>query len=137
MHQIEAHTAIAIGSERSFGLVLAAALTMVAAWPLLTGQDPRWTALALAAGFLVTARVNPPLLRPLNQLWFKFGLLLSRLTTPIVMGLLFFAVVVPTGIVMRLSRKDLLSLKFDPAAPTYWVKRDPVGPPPDSMLNQF
>jgi len=93
--------------------------------------------LALASGLLVTARVNSPLLRPLNQLWFKFGLLVSRLTTPIVMGLLFFAVVVPTGIVMPLSRKDLLSLTFDPAAPTYWVKRDPVGPRPNSMLNHF
>jgi hypothetical protein len=137
MHQIEAHTSICIGSERSFGLVLAAALTTVAAFPLLAGQDPRWTALALASGLLVTARLRPALLQPFNRLWFKFGLLLSRVTTPIVMGVLFFAVIVPTGLIMRFARKDLLSLKFNPAAPSYWIKRDPVGPQPDSMRNQF
>ena len=137
MHQIEAHTSVSIGSERSFGLVLAAALTTVAAWPLLAGHDPRWTALALASGLAVTTRVRPALLTPFNQLWFKFGLLLSRLTTPIVMAVLFFGVVVPTGLIMRLARKDLLCLKFDPAASSYWIRRDPVGPPPDSMRNQF
>jgi hypothetical protein len=137
MHQIEAHTAVCIGSERNFGLVLAAALTTLAAWPLLAGQDPRWTALALATGLLVTAHLRPALLRPFNRLWFNFGLLLSRVTTPIVMGVLFFAVIVPTGLVMRFARKDLLSLKFNPAAPSYWIKRDPVGPRPDSMRNQF
>jgi predicted membrane metal-binding protein len=137
MHQIEAHSSVSIGSDRSFGLVFAAVFTTVAAWPLLRGQDPRWTAFALACAFALIALRRPELLQPLNQAWFKIALALSRITTPIVMGLLFFAVVVPTGLIMRLCRKDLMSLNFNRDAPSYWVKRDPPGPSHASMRNQF
>jgi Saxitoxin biosynthesis operon protein SxtJ len=137
MHQIEAHSSVSVGSDRSFGFVFAAVFTTVAAWPLLRGQDPRWTAFGLACAFALIALRRPELLTPLNQGWFKFALGLSRITTPIVMGLLFFAVVVPTGLIMRLCRKDLMSLNFDRDTPSYWVKRDPPGPPRDSMRNQF
>jgi Saxitoxin biosynthesis operon protein SxtJ len=137
MHQINAHSSVSIGSERSFGFVFAAVFTAVAAWPLLRGQDPRWTAFGLACVLAVIALRRPALLKPLNHGWFKFALGLSRITTPIVMGLLFFAVVVPTGLIMRLCRKDLMCLHFDHDAPSCWVDRDPPGPPRDSMRNQF
>ncbi|MFZ0852399.1 MAG: SxtJ family membrane protein [Hyphomicrobiaceae bacterium] len=137
MHQTETQRAISMGSERSFGLVFTAVLTSVAAWPLLHGQAPRWPAFALACAFLALALLRPLLLKPLNRAWFKFGLLLSRITTPLVMGLVFCSVVVPTGLLMRLSRKDLLGLRFDRDASSYWLKRDTTGPPPDSMRNQF
>jgi hypothetical protein len=93
MHQINAHSSVTIGSERSFGFVFAAVFTAVAAWPLLGGQDPRWTAFGLACVFAVIALRHPAILKPLNHGWFKFALGLSRITTPIVMGFLFFAVV--------------------------------------------
>jgi len=137
MHQINAHGSVRIGSERSFGFVFATVFTAVAAFPLLRGQDPRWTALGLAGVFVVIALRRPALLQPFNHGWFKFALGLSRITTPIVMGLLFFAVVVPTGLIMRLCRKDLMCLHFNRDAPSYWVERDPPGPPRDSMRNQF
>ena len=105
--------------------------------PLRRGQDPRWTAFGLACTFVLIALRRPELLKPLNHGWFNFALGLSRITTPIVMGLLFFAVVVPTGLIMRLCRKDLLCLNFDRDAPSYWVKRDPPGPLRDTMRNQF
>ena len=137
MHQIEAHDSVNIGSERSFGIVFAAVFTFVSAWPLVRGQNPGLLAFAAACAFLIIALWRPGLLKPLNRAWFKFGLLLSRITTPLVMGVLYFVVVVPTGLVMRLRGKDLLALRFDSEAPTYWITRDPPGPEPDTMRNQF
>ena len=137
MHQTEAHDGVSIGSERSFGIVFAAVFTTVAAWPLLGGHHPRWLAFGLAWAFLAAALLRPGVLRPLNRCWFQFGLLLSRVTTPIVMGALFFGAIVPTGLVMRLRGKDLLALRFDPGAASYWVVRNPSGPASDTMRNQF
>ncbi len=90
--------------------------------------------LAVAFVFVVLALVRPAALSPLNKLWFQFGLLLGKIVTPVVMSLVFFLTVLPTGIIMRLLGKDLLNRKIDRSAPSYWVKReDPVG----SMRNQF
>ena len=83
---------------------------------------------------MALAVVRPAALTPLNKLWFQFGLLLGKIVAPIVMSLVFFLTVLPTGIIMRLLGKDLLNRKIDRSAPSYWVKReDPVG----SMRNQF
>ena len=90
--------------------------------------------MAVALIFIALALVRPAVLAPLNKLWFRFGLLLGKIVTPIVMSLVFFLTVLPTGIIMRLLGRDLLNRKMDRSAPTYWVKReDPVG----SMRNQF
>ena len=84
--------------------------------------------------FLALALVRPAVLTPLNKIWFRFGLLLGKIVTPIVMSLVFFLTVLPTGIIMRLLGKDLLNRKIDRSAPSYWVERkDPAG----SMRNQF
>ncbi len=128
---------IELGSDRSFGCVFVAVFVVIALWPLWGGLMPRWWALAVAAAFLVPAIAVPRLLRPLNRLWHRFGLGLARVVSPIVLGLLFYLVVTPIGLVMRLAGKDPLRLQRDPKADTYWIERNPPGPKPDSMKNQF
>jgi hypothetical protein len=91
----------------------------------------------VAALFLAAALLRPALLNPLNRLWLKFGLLLHRVVNPIVMGLLFYGTVWPTGLVMRALGKDLLRLKRQPEAHSYWIVRAPPGPAPETMKDQF
>ena len=126
-----------IGSERGFGVVFATVFAVVGVWPLISGGMPRWWALVVAAILLAAAFLIPRLLRPLNVVWFRFGLLLYKVVNPVVMALLFYATVVPTGLAMRLFGKDPLNRRFDPTAETYWTARNPVGPTPESMKNQF
>lgn len=128
---------IVAGSDRSFGLLMAgawAALTLLNAWHAgrvwpLTGT--------LAMLFLVAAWLRPSLLHPLNLIWLRFGLLLHRVVNPVVMALLFYGTVLPTGLVMRLLGKDLLRLKRQPEADSYWIVRQPPGPSPETMRDQF
>jgi len=87
--------------------------------------------------FLLLAVLVPRVLAPANRLWTKFGLLLHHIVSPLALGVLFFLVVTPTGLLMRLFGKDPLRLRFDPAADSYWIKRDPPGPAADSLKNQF
>ena len=79
----------------------------------------------------------PKLLAPFNRLWARFGLLLHRITSPLVLGIMFFAVITPMGWIMRALGKDLLRLKIDPAATSYWIARTPPGPTPESLKDQF
>ncbi|WP_254431060.1 SxtJ family membrane protein [Magnetospirillum sp. LM-5] len=130
-------TEVKIGSERSFGLVFAVLFAIIALWPLKDGGDIRLWALGAAAAFLVAALAAPQLLKPLNFLWFKFGMLLHHIVTPLVMGLLFFLTVTPVGLLMRATGKDPMRLKRDPAAASYWIERAPPGPAPETMKNQF
>ena len=124
MINLNEHDAAAMGSERNFGLVFAAVFSTIAVWPLLAGNELRWWALAIAFVFLLTALLIPRVLAPLNRIWFRFGLLLGRIAGPVVMALIFFGAVVPTALVMKLRRKDLLRLKRNRDADTYWIKRD-------------
>jgi predicted membrane metal-binding protein len=124
-------------SDRSFGIVFAVFFTIVGLWPLLGQGAVRWWALAIALAFAVVSAVRPALLAPLNRLWFKFGLLLNQVVSPIVMGLLFFLVITPFALVMRAKGKDLLHLKRDPAARSYWIPREPPGPSPETIKNQY
>jgi len=128
---------VTAGSERAFGFVFTAVFVMVGAWPAIGGSAPRWWAFVLALAFLAPAIVAPRVLAPLNRAWLRLGALLHRIVTPLVMGLIFFTTVVPTGLIMRLMGRDLLGLKFDRAAESYWVPRDPPGPDPQTMRNQF
>lgn len=124
------------GSDRTFGWVMAGALALVS---LLNGwhQGRLWPwTLSAAVLFAIIALVRPSLLHLLNQLWTKLGLLLHGIVNPIAMGLLFFGTILPTGLVMRLRGKDLLRLKREPAAQSYWIARTP-GPAPDTMRDQF
>lgn len=128
---------IVAGSDRSFGLVMAgafAAVTLLNAWHM--GRVWPWSG-GLAAMFLVAGLLRPKLLHPLNLIWLRFGLLLHRVMNPIVMALLFYGTVLPTGLVMRMLGKDLLRLKRQPDADSYWIVRQPPGPSPETMKDQF
>ena len=129
---------VEVGSERGFGIVFAVVFTIVGLWPLTgeSGQVRMW-ALVVAAAFLVAAFVFPAILKPLNLLWFKFGLLLHKIVNPLVMGLLFFSTVTPTALIFKLLGKDPLRLKAQPEADSYWIPRDPPGPERGGMKNQF
>src|SRR5205807_9470528 len=124
-------------SDRGFGLVFAAVFSIIGCWPLVHGQLPRWWALAVAAGFAAVALVRPQILHPLNRVWLLIGQLLHKIVSPLVMGLVFFTVVTPTGWIMRLRGKDTLSLRRRPDLKTYWIKRDPALPESETMKRQF
>lgn len=124
-------------SDRVFGLVFAGVFLVIAGWPLIHGVAPRWWALGISVAFGAVAWVRPVLLARLNRLWMKLGILLGKVVSPIALGILFFGVVTPIGVMIRIAGKDPLRLKRDPAAVSYWIERKPPGPPPDSMINQF
>ena len=125
-------------SDRAFGLVFTVVFTLVAIWPWVFGETGvrLWVAI-VAVGLLVVSFVCPKILAPANRLWMQFGLLLHRIVNPVVMGLIFFLTVTPTGLIFRLLGKDPLRLKFDREAKTYWIDRTPPGPPPETMSQQF
>jgi hypothetical protein len=128
---------VVAGSDRSFGLVMTAALlavTALNAWH--SGRVWPWTG-GVAALFLVAALLRPAVLHPLNLVWLKFGLLLHKVVNPIVMALVFYGTVLPTGLIMRMMGKDLLRLKRQPDATSYWIVRQPPGPSPETMRDQF
>ena len=124
-------------SDRAFGFVFAAFFLIVALLPLIWGAQPVLWALAVSIAFLAVAALYPAVLGPLNRLWFRFGLLLHGVVSPIVLGIMFYGVVWPTGFIMRALGKDPLRLRFDRNAGSYWIKRDPPGPAPDSFRDQF
>lgn len=125
------------GSDRAFGLVFAAVFAIIGCWPLLKSGPVRLWSLALAVVFLALAVAVPRVLAPLNKVWLRFGLLLGRIVSPIVLFLVYVVAVVPTALLMRLSGKDPLRRSFDPAASTYWIPRVPVGKPDRTMTRQF
>ena len=131
------HDAVAVGSDRNFGLTFAAILGVIGFVPLVHGAAPRLWALVPATLFLAASVLRPTMLTPLKLAWMRFGLLLHAIVTPVIMGLIFFAAVTPTGLIMRALGKDMLRLKRDPAAASYWIMRDPPGPPPGTIHNQF
>jgi hypothetical protein len=128
---------VVAGSDRSFGFVMAGAFAIVSllnAWHV--GRVWPWTG-GLAALFLAAALLRPAILNPLNRIWLKFGLLLHGVINPIVMALLFYGTVLPTGLIARAMGKDLLRLKRQPDAESYWIVRQPPGPAPETMKDQF
>ena len=124
-------------SDRSFGVVFAIVFVVIAAWPLMAGNGVRTWAVVVAVAFALVAVALPSLLAVPNRLWMKFGLLLGKIVSPIALGILFFGVISPTGVLIRLIGKDPLRLKRDADAPSYWIAREPPGPPPGSMTSQF
>ncbi len=128
---------VKVGSERAFGVVFAVVFTIVGLAPLWSGAPVRWWGMIVAAAFLVAALLLPKILRPLNLLWFRFGLLLHKAVNPLVMGLLFFLTVTPIAILMRIFGKDPLHRRFEPDAASYWIKRDAGDPAPETMRRQF
>ena len=124
---------IKISSNRSFGIVFFIVFLLIATYPLLKGNDVRIWSLSISFGFLILGLINSKILSPLNKLWFKFGIILGKIISPLIMGIIFFVVVTPIGIVMRVLKKDLLNLKYNQKE-TYWIKK--TGPK-SKMKNQF
>jgi len=124
-------------SDRAFGFVFAAVFALIGLWPLLGGGGARLWTLVVAAVFLGAAVARPRVLAPLNRLWMRLGLLLHRVVNPLILGLLFFLTVTPMGVAVRLFGRDLLRLRWDPEAPSYWIERRPPGPAPETMKHQF
>ena len=114
---------IKISSNRSFGIVFFVVFFVFAIWPLLNNQDIRIWSLIISLVFLILGILNSNLLKPLNIIWFKFGIFLGSVVSPLVMGLVFFIVVTPTGFIMRFFGKDLLKLKKNKNN-TYWLAKN-------------
>jgi hypothetical protein len=124
-------------SSRSFGLLIAAVLALVGGLNAWAGHSGFVAWLVAAGVFLALALAMPRLLHPLKRLWLKLGHVLHVIISPIILGLLYVFSIVSVGLLARLFGKDLLSLKRDAAAPSYWIKRDPPGPSPGSLTRQF
>ena len=124
---------IKLGSNRSFGLVFSIVFLLIAIYPLINSDGLRVWSLIIAIIFLVLGLINSKILTPLNKLWFKFGILLGRIVSPVIMGLIFFLVVTPIALIMRIIGKDLLNLKFNKEK-SYWIEK--TGPK-SKMKNQF
>ena len=125
---------IKISSNRNFGLFFFVVFLIVGIWPLTSGESIRIWFINISAIFLILGLMNSKLLTPLNKLWLKLGIILGAVIAPIVMGVVFFLVVTPIGLVMRLLGKDLINKKYDKKIKTYWIDRDKnIG----SMKKQF
>lgn len=124
-------------SNRSVGLVLGITFGVIGAWPMLANETPRIWALALAAVLILIAIAVPRALTPVAWLWLGLGHVLHVVISPIIMAVIYGVAVIPTGLYVRLSGKDPLRLKYDPSTSTYWIPRDPPGPDPKSLPQQF
>ena len=124
---------IKLPTNRNFGFVFCIVFLLIALWPLLNDNEVRIWSLIISAVFLILGLFNSNLLLPFNKLWFKFGILLGNIVAPIVMGIVYFLVVTPTGLIMRILRKDLLNLKKNNKN-TYWIDKDNSN---SNFKNQF
>ena len=124
---------IKIGSNKNFGIVFSIFFLIIALYPLLYDKEIRLWSLIISLVFLILGFLNSKVLSPLNKLWFKFGIFLGSVVSPIIMGIIFFFVVTPIGIIMRALGKDLLNLKFNKNK-SYWIEKSG---PKSNMKNQF
>ena len=125
---------IKIGSNRSFGITFFVVFLIVGIWPLLYSESIRIWSIIISVIFLFLGLIKFRYLTPLNKLWSKFGILLGSIVNPIVMGLVFFVVLTPIAIIMRLIGKDILKRKFNKSEKTYWIYREKIK---SSLKNQF
>ena len=124
---------IKISSNRSFGTVFFIVFFIISVWPILNDENIRIWSLVIFVIFLGVGLINSSLLTPLNKIWFKFGIFLGNFISPIVMAIVFFLVLLPTGIIMRILRKDILNLKYSSKS-TYWIEKQKYK---STMKNQF
>jgi len=124
---------IKLGSNRSFGIVFFVVFLLISLYPLLNNEHIKIWSLIISLIFLFLGLLNSKFLSPLNKIWFKFGLFLGKLISPLIMGFIFFLVVTPIGLLMRMFGKDLLNLKFN-TKKSYWIKKDGLK---SKMKNQF
>ena len=124
---------VKISSNRSFGIVFFVVFLLIAFYPLTNRADIRNWSVIISLIFLFLGLLNSKLLTPLNKIWFKFGIFLGKIVSPLIMGLIFFAVVTPIAFLMRILKKDLLNLKFSKNN-SYWIEKSG---PKSKMKNQF
>ena len=124
---------IKIGSNKSFGIVFFIVFLIVGLFPLINDQEMKVWSLLVSLIFLILGLINSTILTPLNKIWFKFGILLGKIVSPIIMGMIFFLVVTPIGILMKILKKDLLNLKYNNDQ-SYWIEKNE---PKSKMKNQF
>ena len=122
-----------ISSNRSFGILFSIVFAAIAFWPLLNLGEIRIWSVIVSSIFLLLGLINSKLLYPLNLIWVKFGELIGKIVAPLVMALIFFLILTPIGLFLRLIGKDLLNIKLNNNK-TYWIKRDKK---PGSMKRQF
>lgn len=120
-------------TNRNFGIVFFVFFLIISLWPLFYSSEIRLWSFSIALIFLILGILNSKILTPLNKLWFNFGLFLGKIVSPFVMGIIFYAVVTPTGILLRLFGKDILNLKFNKKN-SYWIKKNDLK---SKMRNQF
>ena len=114
---------IKIGSTKSFGIVFSIVFLVIAFWPMLNGNEINYWLLTISIVFLILGLINSKILTPLNKIWFKFGILLGNVIAPIVMSIIFFLIVTPTSIIMKILGKDLLNLKKNNNN-SYWIEKN-------------
>ncbi len=124
---------IKVGSNKSFGIVFFFVFLLISLYPLISNENIRLWSLIVSLIFLILGILNSKFLSPLNKLWFKFGILIGKIISPIIMGIIFFLVVTPTGLIMRLLKKDVLNLNFKNYK-SYWIEKSG---PKSKMKNQF
>ena len=124
---------IKLGSNRSFGIVFFVVFLLVSFYPLINEENIRYWSLFISFIFLILGLLNSKILTPLNKIWFKFGILLGKIISPLVMGIIFFLAVTPIGFLMKILKKDLLNLKFNKDK-SYWIEKTE---PKSKMKNQF
>ena len=121
-------------SNRNFGLVFFVFFLIIGLWPLLGTNEIRYWSIFFSIIFFLLGITNSKLLNPLNKIWFNFGILLGKMISPLVMGIIFFLVVTPIGVIMRVFGKDILSLKYNKKNKSYWIEKNG---PKSKMKNQF
>ena len=124
---------IKIGSNRSFGIVFFFVFLLIGFYPLINNQDIRLWSLTISIVFLILGILDSKILNPFNKLWFRFGIFIGKIISPLIMGVIFFFVVTPIGVVMRLLAKDILNLKYNDNK-SYWIEKKG---PRSKMKNQF
>ena len=124
---------VQISSNRNFGIVFFIVFLLIALYPLIYNGEIRLWSLVISIIFLILGLINSKILTPLNKIWFKFGIFLGKIVSPLIMGVIFFFVVTPTGLLMKIFRKDILNLKKKENK-SYWIEKDG---PKSKMKNQF
>ena len=124
---------IKISSNKSFGIVFFIVFLIIALYPMIKDGDIRLWSLIISLIFLILGLINSIILTPLNRLWFKFGIFLGKIVSPIILGIIFFLVVTPTGVLLRLFGRDVINLKYNKNN-SYWIKK--TGPK-SKMKDQF
>lgn len=127
------HKKIKIGSNKSFGIVFFIFFFILGIWPIVKENEINYFLIVISVIFLLLGLLNSKVLTPINRLWFRLGLFLGNFVAPIIMGLIFFLIVTPIGLIMRLLKKDLINLKMNNEK-TYWIEKKKII---SNMRNQF